>query len=81
MKKKILQTWLLQALLLLMVLHGQAQQRVVIGYVGGFRGLLNTAIINAPLLTHINYAFVNIRNNRVWLANEKTDTVNLRRLQ
>jgi chitinase len=56
------------------------KQYVVIGYVGGFRGLINTDIINADMLTHINYAFIDIKGNRAWLSNESTDTINFRNL-
>jgi chitinase len=56
------------------------QPKVVIGYVGGYRGLVNTATIDAAKLTHINYAFIDIKNNRAWLHNEVTDTVNFRNL-
>jgi chitinase len=59
----------------------QAQSnKVVIGYVGGFRGLINTDLIDAKKLTHINYAFVDVRNNRAWLHKEATDTINFRHL-
>lgn len=54
--------------------------KVVIGYVGGFRGLIKTDLIAAKKLTHINYAFVDIRNNRAWLHREATDTINFRHL-
>lgn len=53
---------------------------VIIAYVGGFRGLINTDSINIRRLSHINYAFVDVKDNRAWLHNEATDTVNLRRL-
>ena len=53
---------------------------VIIAYVGGFRGLLNTDSINVRRLSHINYAFVDVKDNRAWLHNEATDTGNLRRL-
>ena len=53
---------------------------VIIGYVGGFRGLINTDSINIRRLSHINYAFVDVKDNRAWLHNEATDTVNLRKL-
>ena len=56
------------------------QPRVIIGYVGGYRGLVNTDLINAKQLTHINYAFVDIKNNRAWLHREATDTINFRHL-
>ncbi|MCX2453949.1 glycoside hydrolase family 18 protein [Pedobacter sp. PLR] len=54
--------------------------KVVIGYVGGFRGLVNTDAIAPEKLTHINYAFVDVQGNRAFLTNEKTDTVNFRKL-
>lgn len=57
-----------------------APPKVIIGYVGGFRGLINTNIIRANELTHINYAFVDIKDNRAWLHREATDTVNFRNL-
>ena len=53
---------------------------VIIAYVGGFRGLLNTDSINVRRLSHINYAFVDVKDKRAWLHNEATDTGNLRRL-
>ena len=53
---------------------------VIIGYVGGFRGLIATDSIDVWRLSHINYAFIDIKDNRAWLHNEATDTVNLRSL-
>ena len=53
---------------------------VIIGYVGGFRGLIATDSIDVWRLSHINYAFVDIKDNRARLHNEATDTVNLRKL-
>jgi len=53
---------------------------VVIAYVGGFRGLVDTDSINVWRLSHINYAFVDVKDNRAWLHNEATDTINLRKL-
>ncbi|WP_220392806.1 glycoside hydrolase family 18 protein [Chitinophaga lutea] len=54
---------------------------VVIAYVGGYRGLIaNPASIMVEKLTHINYAFVDIKNGQAWLTNEATDTVNFRAL-
>jgi chitinase len=53
---------------------------VVIGYVGGYRGLVNADSIEVEKLTHINYAFVDIRDGQAWLHNERTDTINLRHL-
>ena len=53
---------------------------VIIAYVGGFRGLLQTDSINVWRVSHINYAFVDVKDNRAWLHNEATDTINLRKL-
>ncbi|WP_221393843.1 glycoside hydrolase family 18 protein [Dyadobacter sp. NIV53] len=54
---------------------------VVIGYVGGFHGLLETDKIEAKKLTHINYAFVDVKNGKAFLTNEKTDSTNFRNLK
>ncbi|RZM30050.1 MAG: glycoside hydrolase family 18 protein [Pedobacter sp.] len=56
------------------------KKAVVIGYVGGYRGLVNTSAIEVEKLTHINYAFVDIKDNKAWLHQERTDTVNFRNL-
>jgi len=56
------------------------EKPVIIGYVGGFRGLIATDSIDVWRLSHINYAFIDIKDNRAWLHNEATDTVNLRKL-
>jgi chitinase len=53
---------------------------VIIGYVGGYRGLIPTDSVDIWRLSHINYAFVDIKDNRAWLHNEATDTINLRKL-
>jgi chitinase len=53
---------------------------VIIGYVGGYRGLIATDSIDVWRLSHINYAFVDIKDNRAWLHNQTTDTINLRKL-
>lgn len=59
----------------------QKNKPVIIGYVGGFRqNVIQTSSIDAKGLSHINYAFVDIKDNRAWLHNEKTDTVNFRLL-
>jgi len=52
---------------------------VIIGYVGGYRGLI-TVNVSPNKLSIINYAFVDVRNNRAWLHREATDTINFRRL-
>jgi chitinase len=53
---------------------------VVIGYVGGYKGYTDMSMVNPSKLTHINYAFVNVKNNRAWLTHERTDTTNFRNL-
>ncbi len=57
-----------------------AHKYVVIGYVGGYKGLVDTSVLDVKKLTHINYAFVNIQHNRAWLTNLKTDSVNFKNL-
>jgi len=52
---------------------------VIIGYVGGYRGLI-TVNVSPNKLSIINYAFVDVRNNRAWLHREATDTINFRKL-
>lgn len=56
------------------------KKKVVIGYVGGYRGLVDVRKISAEKLTHINYAFVDVKNNRAFLHREATDTVNFQQL-
>jgi chitinase len=53
---------------------------VVIGYVTGYNGLVDPNKISAEKLTHINYAFVNIKNNQAFLDNAKRDSINFVRL-
>lgn len=53
---------------------------VVNGYIGGYRGLVNTADIQAEKLTHINYAFVNVQDSMAVLTNLSTDSTNFRNL-
>ena len=57
-----------------------ADEFVVIGYVPGFRGEIDETTIDAEKLTHINYAFVNVKDSMAWLENIATDTVNFRKL-
>jgi chitinase len=52
----------------------------IIGYVPGFRGDLNEMTIDAKKLTHINYAFVDVKDSMAWLTNIETDTINFRKL-
>ncbi len=56
------------------------QDFVVIGYVPGFNGVIDESVIKAEKLTHINYAFVNVRDSLAYLENIATDTVNFRKL-
>ena len=49
---------------------------VIIAYVGGFRGLADIDSLNPKKLSHINYAFVDVKDNRAWLHNLATDTIN-----
>ena len=58
----------------------QSKKPVVIGYVGGYRGLVHTDSIDAQKLTHINYAFVDMKDSLAWLHREETDTINFRNL-
>lgn len=53
---------------------------VVIGYVTGYSGLIDVTKIDAKKLTHINYAFVNVKDNQAFLQNLMTDTTNFGRL-
>lgn len=56
------------------------QEFVVIGYVPGYSGVLDETAIDAGKLTHINYAFVNVRDSMAWLENIAIDTVNFSKL-
>ncbi|TLV02675.1 glycoside hydrolase family 18 protein [Dyadobacter luticola] len=53
---------------------------IVNAYVGGFRGLVKTEEIDADKLTHINYAFVNVKDSLATLTNLATDSINFRKL-
>lgn len=55
-------------------------EKIIIGYVPGFRGELDTDKIDARKLTHINYAFVNVKDSMAWLTNLATDSINFRKL-
>lgn len=54
--------------------------RVIIAYVVGFRGLVDIDKISPDKITHINYAFVDVKDGKAFLTNEATDTVNFRKL-
>jgi len=53
---------------------------IVNGYVGGYRGQVNVTDIDAKKLSHINYAFVNVKDSAAFLTNLKTDSTNFRKL-
>ncbi|MEQ9098650.1 MAG: glycoside hydrolase family 18 protein [Imperialibacter sp.] len=55
-------------------------KKEIIGYVPGFRGLLDEKDIDANKLTIINYAFVDVKDSLAWLTNLETDSVNFRKL-
>lgn len=83
--KKVVFQFLLSLLLAITSIQWSMAQKdkkpVIIGYVGGYDGnLVETDKIEAKRLSHINYAFVDIKDNLAWLHNEKTDTVNFRKL-
>jgi chitinase len=61
-------------------LHTPVNKPVIIGYVPGFRGELDEKTISAKKLTHINYAFVDVKDSMAWLTNIETDTINFRKL-
>lgn len=73
---------ILFALFLSGITNATAQQAkpVIIAYVGGFRGIADIDSLNPQKMSHINYAFVDVKDNRAWLRNEVTDTVNFRNL-
>lgn len=75
---KISPIWLLFTPLSLV--QPKTNKPVVIGYVTGYNGLIDATKIDPTLLTHINYAFVNVKNNKAFLQNLKTDTANFNRL-
>ena len=56
------------------------EKKIIIGYVPGFRGVLDQLSVDASKLTHINYAFVDVQDSMAWLTNMATDTVNFRLL-
>jgi len=61
--------------------QSQASKKYIVnGYVGGFRGLVKTELIDVKKLTHINYAFVNVKDSLAVLTNLQTDSTNFRKL-
>jgi GH18 family chitinase len=72
--------WFSAVILCLLINFCKAQDKpIIIGYVGGYRGLINVKV-SPHKLSIINYAFVDIKDNRAWLHREATDTINFRRL-
>lgn len=74
---------ILTATLFLSAISPAQQQQntpVIIAYVGGFRGIADIDSLNPKKMSHINYAFVDVKDNRAWLHNEGTDTINFRNL-
>lgn len=55
-------------------------KKAIIGYVPGYAGVLDETLIDAKKLTHINYAFVDVKDSLAWLTNISTDTTNFRKL-
>lgn len=74
----------LTLLIAFVAISGSAQVKkkkyIVNGYVGGYRGLVKVEDIDAEKLTHINYAFVNVKDSVAVLTNLKTDSTNFRLL-
>lgn len=58
----------------------QKKKFIVNGYVGGYRGVVKVDEIDADKLTHINYAFVDVKDSTAFLTNLKTDSTNFRLL-
>lgn len=56
------------------------KEHVIIGYVPGYQGELDHEQIDGTKLTHINYAFVDVKDSMAWLTNVATDTINFRKL-
>lgn len=54
--------------------------RVIIAYVAGYNGLVDIDKISPNKITHINYAFVDVKDGKAFLTNEATDTANFRKL-
>ncbi|MES3019659.1 MAG: glycoside hydrolase family 18 protein [Bacteroidota bacterium] len=86
MLSKLLQSFKFPVFVLLAMLSvtsfAQVKKKkyIVNGYVGGYRGLVNVDEIDAVKLTHINYAFVNVKDSMAFLTNLKTDSTNFRKL-
>jgi chitinase len=79
MKKFCFVVFTLLGLLAVPCIAQVKESPVIIGYVGGYKGLINVNV-SASKLSIINYAFVDVKDNRAWLHREATDTVNFRHL-
>jgi len=67
--------------MLLLSLKNLPSKPVIVTYVTGYNGkLIQPETIHAEKLTHILYAFADIKNNKLWLRLPRTDTANLKRL-
>jgi chitinase len=61
--------------------QSDSEKPVIVAYVGGFRGdMAEIDSIDPNKISHINYAFVDVKDNRAFLRNERTDTINFRLL-
>jgi chitinase len=58
----------------------ERSNKVVIGYIPGYAGIFDASTVDAEKLTHINYAFVDVKDSSAWLTNITTDTLNFRNL-
>lgn len=58
----------------------QSDKKIIIAYIAGFEGQVDTSKISPEKITHINYAFVDVQDGKAFLTNEATDTINFRLL-
>ena len=58
----------------------KVKRPVIIGYVGGYRGFVDTNLVDPFSITHLNYAFVNIKEGKAFLNNPFVDSINLTNL-
>ena len=81
--RKYIPVFFMLMVLVVSAINAQTQKPkkyIVNGYVGGYRGLVKVEEIDADKLTHINYAFVNVKDSLAFLTNLKTDSTNFRLL-
>ncbi len=81
--RKFIPAFFMMLILVVPAVKAQTQKPkkyIVNGYVGGYRGLVKVEEIDAEKLTHINYAFVNVKDSMAFLTNLKTDSTNFRLL-